>query len=74
MKTLEEAKNLETSLPSPNEVESLFDELSRKYEKVYVLSVSSLLSGTYSLFSTIANNYENVVVFDSKSIYSKYIF
>ncbi|HPT58742.1 MAG TPA: DegV family protein [Fervidobacterium sp.] len=68
MKTIEDGKNLETSLPSPNEVESLFDELSRKYERIYVLSVSSLLSGTYSLFSTIASNYENVVVFDSKSI------
>jgi len=68
METIKEGKNLETSLPSPNEVESLFDDLSEKYDKVYVLSVSSLLSGTYSLFTTVANKYENIIVFDSKSV------
>ena len=47
-----------------------------RYENVYVLSVSSLLSGTYSLFSTIASKYENILVFDSKtvSIQNTYIF
>lgn len=69
-------EKVETSLPSINLVEKVFEELSDKYENVYVLSVSSLLSGTYSLFSTIASKYENVLVFDSKtvSIQNTYIF
>ncbi|MFN3329222.1 MAG: DegV family protein, partial [Fervidobacterium pennivorans] len=50
--------------------------LSEHYEKTYVLSVSSLLSGTYNLFSTTASKYENIKVFDSKSvsIQNTYIF
>lgn len=69
-------EKVETSLPSVKIVENLFEELSEKYEKVYVLSVSSLLSGTYNLFSTIASKYENILVFDSKSvsIQNSYIF
>ncbi len=69
-------EKVETSLPSINTVEEIFEELSDKYENVYVLSVSSLLSGTYSLFSTIASKYENILVFDSKtvSIQNTYIF
>lgn len=69
-------EKVETSLPAINTVEKIFEELSNKYENVYVLSVSSLLSGTYSLFSTIASKYENILVFDSKtvSIQNTYIF
>lgn len=69
-------QTVETSLPSIKLVEELFEELSDKYEKTYVLSVSSVLSGTYNLFSTTASKYENIKVFDSKSvsIQNTYIF
>lgn len=73
---LENEKKLETSLPLITKVEETFEELSNKYQYVYVLSVSSLLSGTYNLFNTIASKYENIIVFDSKtvSIQNTYIF
>lgn len=61
-------RKLETSLPAPNDAEELLSKLTDEYERVYVLTVSSKLSGTYSLFSTVANKYENVLVFDSKTI------
>ncbi|MGC8820819.1 MAG: DegV family protein [Fervidobacterium sp.] len=75
-KAIEENKKLETSLPSVSLVEKLFQELSSDYEHVYVLSVSSMFSGTYNLFSTIASKYENIAVFDSKTvnIQNTYIF
>jgi len=65
---INEGKKLETSLPKVEYVEELFERLQKKYEIVYVLSISSLLSGTYSLLSTIANKYENIIVFDSKTV------
>jgi len=68
IQAINEDRNIETSLPSPNDVEELLEKLSNEYDKVYVLSVSSHLSGTYNLFSTIASKYENIVVFDSKTI------
>lgn len=76
VEAIKNKEKVETSLPAINTVERIFEELSDKYKNVYVLSVSSLLSGTYSLFSTIASKYENILVFDSKtvSIQNTYIF
>ncbi|MCX7653272.1 MAG: DegV family EDD domain-containing protein [Fervidobacterium sp.] len=76
VEAIKNKEKVETSLPNISTVESVFEELSKKYDRVYVLSVSSLLSGTYSLFSTIASKYENILVFDSKtvSIQNTYIF
>ncbi|MEN3043109.1 MAG: DegV family protein, partial [Fervidobacterium sp.] len=54
VEAIKNKEKVETSLPNISTVESVFEELSKNYERVYVLSVSSLLSGTYSLFSTIA--------------------
>ncbi|ODN29781.1 fatty acid-binding protein DegV [Fervidobacterium thailandense] len=68
IQAIKEERMLETSLPAPNDVEELFEKLSEEYDRVYVLSVSSHLSGTYNLFGTIASKYENIVVFDSKTI------
>lgn len=68
LSALNEGKKLETSLPKVDYVENLFEKLHRQYDVIYVLSVSSILSGTYSLLSTIANKYENIVVFDSKTV------
>ncbi|WP_269446864.1 MULTISPECIES: DegV family protein [Fervidobacterium] len=65
---IEKGEKVETSLPRVDVVEKTFHELHKKYDVVYVLSISSLLSGTYNLFYTIANKYENVFVFDSKSV------
>ncbi|WP_448384800.1 DegV family protein [Fervidobacterium sp.] len=65
---IEKGEKVETSLPRVDVVEETFHELHKKYDVVYVLSISSLLSGTYNLFYTIANKYENVFVFDSKSV------
>ncbi len=68
IEALKDEKKLETSLPLITKVEETFEELSKKYQYVYVLSVSSLLSGTYNLFNTIASKYDNIIVFDSKTV------
>ena len=68
LEAIEKGEKVETSLPRVDVVEKTFHELHKKYDAVYVLSISSLLSGTYNLFYTIANKYENVFVFDSKSV------
>jgi len=68
LESIKEDKKVETSLPRIDYIEELFEKLHKEYDIVYVLSVSSLLSGTYNLLCTIANKYENIIVFDSKTV------
>ncbi|AMW32452.2 EDD domain protein, DegV family [Fervidobacterium changbaicum] len=68
LEALNRGEKVETSLPRVDLVEDLLGRLRKEYDVVYVLSISSLLSGTYNLFYTIANKYENVFVFDSKTV------
>ncbi len=65
---IEENRLLETSLPLPSRAEELITKLSKEYDQVYVLSLSSKLSGTYNLLYTLAENKENVKVFDTKTV------
>ncbi len=65
---MDENRLLETSLPLPSRTEELLTNLSKEYDYVYVLSLSSKLSGTYNLLYTLAENKENIKVFDSKTV------
>ncbi|WP_448523374.1 DegV family protein [Pseudothermotoga sp.] len=67
LEALYTGKKVQTSLPRPDLVESTFEQLHKLYDHVYVLSVSSKLSGNYSLFTIVASKYDNFTVLDSKT-------
>lgn len=58
-----------TSQPSPNDFYRLYEEAKENNEEVLVLTISSLLSGTYQSAVIAKNmiNYESIYVFDSKT-------
>ncbi|MBO8160899.1 MAG: DegV family protein [Thermosipho sp. (in: Bacteria)] len=58
---LETAKEFSTSLPNPKEVEELLKKLYGEYEKIYMLSLSSKLSGTYNMFKAISEPFKDKV-------------
>lgn len=65
---LETAKDFSTSLPNPKETEELIKKLYDEYDHIYVLALSSKLSGTYNMFKTICEPYKDKVsVLDLKT-------
>ncbi|ANQ53398.1 fatty acid-binding protein DegV [Thermosipho affectus] len=65
---LDKAETFSTSLPNPKETEDLLKKLLESYEHVYMLSISSKLSGTYNMFKAISAPYKDrVTVLDLKS-------
>ena len=49
-------KNTRTSQPSPEEVESIFEEAAKNNEELIYITVSSGISGTYNVSSMLLNN------------------
>ncbi|HCI29949.1 MAG TPA: DegV family protein [Fervidobacterium sp.] len=67
-----------TSQPSREEMREKLEKYSKEYDKVYVVTISQKLSGTYDAISSIVReqNLQNVVVLDSRSasVKTTYIF
>ncbi|QTA37167.1 DegV family protein [Thermosipho ferrireducens] len=67
-KKIETAKDFATSLPNPKEAEELIKKLYKEYDHIYVLSISSRLSGTYNMLKSICEPMsDKVTVLDSKT-------
>jgi DegV family protein with EDD domain len=65
---LETAKDFSTSLPNPKDTEELIKKLYEEYDHIYVLSISSKLSGTFNMFKTICAPFKDKVsVLDLKT-------
>ncbi|SHH29442.1 DegV family protein [Thermosipho atlanticus] len=65
---LEIAKDFSTSLPNPKEFEDLINRLYKEYDHIYVLSISSKLSGTYNMFKAVCEPLaDKVTVLDLKA-------
>ncbi|ABR30160.1 fatty acid-binding protein DegV [Thermosipho melanesiensis] len=65
---LDSAEDFSTSLPNPKETEELVKKLIDEYEHVYMLALSSKLSGTYNMFRAISAPYKDkVTVLDLKT-------
>lgn len=65
---LETAKDFSTSLPNPKDAEELIKKLYQEYDHIYVLTLSSKLSGTYNMFKTICEPFKDKVsVLDLKT-------
>ncbi|KUH47445.1 DegV family protein [Mycoplasmopsis meleagridis] len=57
-----------TSAINIYQAQEMISELSSKYDKVIIYPISKYLSGTYQMLSTIANEFSNVKVIESKQI------
>ncbi len=68
-KYLLEDRDVKTSLPIPKDTEEKILRLSKEYDKVYILTISSMLSGTNNMVRNIIEDkkLKNVVLLDSKS-------
>jgi len=67
-KMLKDAKDFSTSLPNPKEAEELIKKLYDEYDKIYMLSLSSKLSGTFNMFQMVSQNFKDKVkVLDLKT-------
>ncbi len=68
-KYLMEDRDVKTSLPNSKDTEEKLVRLSKEYKNVYVLTISSMLSGTNNMVRNIIEEkkLKNVVLLDSKS-------
>lgn len=55
-----------TSSPPPGNIAKLFQLLSKNYQHVIAITISSEMSATFSAFSKAAKDYQNIYVIDSK--------
>ena len=55
-----------TSLPSLEETQKLVDHYTSQGDEILIITISSGISGTYQAIKMLFDEYENVVVFDSK--------
>lgn len=68
---LKAKKDIKTSQPNVGYVENLFHELKTQYEHIIVISLSSVLSGTYQTFNLAAANAEvtdKITIIDTSTI------
>ncbi len=56
-----------TSSPSQKKIKALLTFLSQHYEKILVITISSKMSSTYKSFVNLAQRFEKVKVFDSRT-------
>ncbi len=70
---LENGKRVSTSLPSPSDTVNLLQKLSKEFEQIIVLTVSSKLSGTFNMVKMVVEqmNLKKVRVFDTRSVSGK---
>ncbi|AEH51267.1 DegV family protein [Pseudothermotoga thermarum] len=70
---LEKGKKITTSLPSPSDALSLLQKLSKQFEQIVVLTVSSKLSGTFNMIKMLVEqmSLKKVNVFDTKAVSGK---
>lgn len=65
---IQTSEDFSTSLPNPKKTEDLIKKLYDENDKIYMLALSSKLSGTYNMFKTISKPYEDkVTVLDLKT-------
>jgi DegV family protein with EDD domain len=57
-----------TASPAMGACVELLDDVTKKYDDVYVLSLAKTLSGTFNQWNLLANEYKNVHVFDTNTI------
>ncbi|WP_166623187.1 DegV family protein [Mycoplasma testudineum] len=65
-RAFEEAKNIATSLPNLDVIQTTLKEFSLKYNDVLVIPIPKSLSGTYNAVSTAAKDHHNIHVLDHK--------
>lgn len=63
-----------TSATNIQEINNMYDKLSKEYDKVVVYPISKHLSSQYNTFKLVANNYENVYVVESNNICEHIVF
>lgn len=55
-----------TSSPAPRNIDKIFNLLSHNYQHIIAITISSEMSATFSAFSKVAREYQNIHVIDSK--------
>ncbi len=70
---MEKGKRVSTSLPSPSDAINLLGRLSKEFDRVIVLTVSSKLSGTFNMMRMLVEQMDlkKVHVFDTKAVSGK---
>ncbi len=72
-----EGKKIVTSLPNMKETAELLLDLSKKYSKVIVLTLSQKLSGTFNMVKSVVENFDlkdKVDLYDSRSVSGKFFY
>ena len=64
MQISNKGKDIKTSQPSPDSISKLFKKLSKEYENVIYLPVSSILSGTFQTAKVLSREIKNVNIVD----------
>jgi uncharacterized protein len=57
-----------SSQPSPRQVESILDIMSKQYQKVYSVHISAELTGIYQTAERISQNYDNIRVVNTRHL------
>lgn len=70
IKKIMENKNLKTSQSSLGQMIEILDELTKKYDRIFVVSISSGLSGSFNTWNMAKEEYKDkeIVVVDAKDI------
>lgn len=75
IKKLKDGALLKTSQSAPSDVIEMFDELSKKYDNVYVFPGPMQITKQYTTLKMLANDYKNVHVFlqNTLGVFSKWL-
>lgn len=70
IKKIIEKKDLKTSQSSLGQMIEILDELTQKYERIFVVSISSGLSGSFNTWNIAKDEYKNneIIVLDAKDM------